>query len=103
MKEGHLKEAQTITVLNPTGAAATARDEPAPRLETLHAKRIALFWNAKKNGDAVLDGIVAGLSASGLEFESERFRKDIAMRGASEALLRTISERADVVINAVAD
>lgn len=46
---------QNWELLIPAGVVEQARIDPAPRIDRLEGKTIALRWNGKNNGDVVLD------------------------------------------------
>ncbi len=46
---------QEWDLIMPTGVIEKAASKPAPRINTLEGKTIALRWNGKHNGNVVLD------------------------------------------------
>lgn len=46
---------QEWELINPTGVIEKAAIKPAPRINALEGKTIALRWNGKHNGNVVLD------------------------------------------------
>ena len=53
------EQPQEWTLVNPAGIIERAAVAPAPRIDSLEGKTIALRWNGKNNGDVVLDRLAA--------------------------------------------
>ena len=92
-----------ITILEPRWVAQADSAKPSPRPASLKGARIVTLWNAKPGGDALLRGVEQGLARAGLGPVQARFKKEVAVHEAGEALLSQVAQSADVVINAVAD
>ncbi len=92
-----------ITILEPRWVAKVDSAQLSPRPSDLRSARIVTLWNAKPGGDALLRGVEQGLDRAGLGPVAERFKKEVAVHEAGEALLSQVAQSADVVINAIAD
>ena len=92
-----------VIVLDPTARANVVERVMADRVQSLNGKVIGLLWNSKPNGDLLLHRVT--------ELLCERFKvADVVKRQrrstvmpAYEAVVDSLAEEADVVINAVAD
>jgi hypothetical protein len=90
-----------VTLLDPTSERLPAQRERTPRPATLDGLTIGLLDIAKARGDVFLDRIAEHLTERGLQVE--HFRKPTFTKVLPPALTREIVERADVVIEALAD
>ena len=52
---GAAEQPQEWELVTPIGVIEQAQIDPAPRINTLEGKTIALRWNGKNNGDIFLD------------------------------------------------
>ena len=93
----------TIVVLEPVWRAKTERAAAARRPESLEGKRIALLWNAKPNGDAILRGVGTAMQSLGHQVIEAQHKKPFAMDGAGAELIAQVAKAGDCVVNAVAD
>ncbi len=88
-------------LLDPTGELASATRAPARRPESLDGATIGLLDISKARGDVFLDRIAERLGERG--HRVERFRKPTFTRPAPVDLRQEITEKCDVVIEALAD
>jgi hypothetical protein len=88
-------------VLDPTSEHAPATRERARRPAALDGKTIGLLDISKARGDVFLDRLQARLEDRGLKVE--RFRKPTFTKVAPIDLRHEISQKCDVVIEALAD
>jgi len=88
-------------LLDPTGELAAVTRARAPRPGSLDGATIGLLDISKARGDVFLDRIAERLSERG--WHVERFRKPTFTRPAPIDLRHEISEKCDVVIEALAD
>lgn len=88
-------------LLDPTGERATATRERAPRPSSLEGKTVGLLDISKARGDVFLDRVQERLEERGLHVE--RFRKPTFTKVAPIDLRHEISQKCDVVIEALAD
>lgn len=88
-------------VLDPTGELAPATRERTPRPTSLDGKTVGLLDISKARGDVFLDRIEERLEERGLKVE--RFRKPTFTKVAPIDLRHEISQKCDVVIEALAD
>lgn len=88
-------------LLDPTAELAAAVRSPAARPATLDGATIGLLDISKARGDVFLDRIEERLAERG--WRVERFRKPTFTRPAPVDLRREITEKCDVVIEALAD
>lgn len=88
-------------LLDPTGELTAATRTRAPRPESLEGATIGLLDISKARGDVFLDRIAERLAERG--HRVERFRKPTFTRPAPIDLRREITEKCDVVIEALAD
>ena len=90
-----------MRLLDPTSERAAATRERAPRPDTLDGLRVALLDISKPRGNVFLDRVEAGLRARGIDVE--RFSKPTFTKPAPVDLRHEITEKCDVVIEALAD
>jgi len=88
-------------LLDPTGERAAATRERAPRPSSLEGKTVGLLDISKARGDVFLDRVQERLEERGLHVE--RFRKPTFTKVAPIDLRHEISQKCDVVIEALAD
>lgn len=88
-------------VLDPTGELAPATRERTPRPASLEGKTVGLLDISKARGDVFLDRIEKRLEERGMKVE--RFRKPTFTKVAPIDLRHEISQKCDVVIEALAD
>jgi hypothetical protein len=91
----------TRQLLDPTSERFPAHRERTPRPASLEGLTIGLLDIAKARGDVFLDRVEEHLTERGLRVE--RFRKPTFTKVLPPALTRDVAERADVVIEALAD
>ena len=89
------------TVLDPTSEQSPATRERAARPASLDGLTIGLLDISKARGDVFLDRLDEQLQARGLR--TERFRKPTFTKPAPVDLRHEISQRCEVVIEALAD
>jgi hypothetical protein len=94
-------ERRSAVVLDPTGERAPAQRQRLGRPETLAGRTIGLLDISKMRGDVFLDRVAEHLVERGLRVE--RFAKPTFTKPAPIDLRREISQRCDVVIEALAD
>lgn len=88
-------------LLDPTGELAPTRRERRPRPETLEGLTVGLLDISKARGDVFLDRVEELLVQRGLRVE--RFRKPTFTKPAPIDLRHEITQKCDVVIEALAD
>ena len=88
-------------VLDPTAELAPATRERTPRPAALAGKTVGLLDISKARGNVFLDRIHERLEARGLKVE--RFKKPTFTKVAPIDLRHEISQKCDVVIEALAD
>jgi len=88
-------------VLDPTDERIPASHRPAPRLDRLRGKTVALLDISKARGEVFLARLAQGLEARGARVE--HFRKPTFARPAPLDLRRQIATRCEAVIEALAD
>jgi hypothetical protein len=88
-------------LLDPTSERLPAHRERTPRPASLDGLTIGLLDIAKARGDVYLDRVEEHLTERGLQVK--RFRKPTFTKVLPPALTRSIIERADAVIEALAD
>jgi len=91
----------TVTVLDPTGERAPARSTCSVRPVSLDGLRVGLLDISKARGDVFLDRIAERCAERGLSVT--RFAKPTFTKPAPADLRYEISQRCDVVIEALAD
>jgi hypothetical protein len=89
------------TVLDPTAEQAPATRELTRRPSSLEGKTVGLLDISKARGDVFLDRVQQRLEERGLRVE--RFRKPTFTKVAPIDLRHEISQKCDVVIEALAD
>jgi hypothetical protein len=94
-------EQRGAVVLDPTGERAPAQRRRLGRPETLSGRTIGLLDISKMRGDVFLDRVAERLVERGLRVE--RFAKPTFTKPAPIDLRHEISQRCDVVIEALAD
>jgi hypothetical protein len=93
-----------IVLVNPMNEAVSAKREPAPRLDTLAGKTIALLDISKPGGSVFLDALERLLTARYDVAEVVRAMKPTFTKPApDEVMNRLIAARPDGVIEALAD
>jgi hypothetical protein len=91
-------------LVNPMNEAARAKGAPAPRLETLVGKAVALLDISKPGGDVFLDRIAALLAERHGVARVIRERKPAFSKPAPGAVMeRLIAARPDAVVEGLAD
>lgn len=88
-------------LLDPTSERTPARRERDGRPPSLDGLAVGLLDIAKSRGDVFLDRLEELLAGRGLRVE--RFRKPTFTKVLPASLGREIGERADVVVEALAD
>ena len=88
-------------VLDPTGEQAPATRELTRRPASLAGKTVGLLDISKARGDVFLDRVEQHLEERGMKVE--RFRKPTFTKVAPIDLRHEISQKCDVVIEALAD
>jgi hypothetical protein len=88
-------------VLDPTAEQAPATRERTRRPPSLDGKTVGLLDISKARGDVFLDRVQQRLEERGLKVE--RFRKPTFTKVAPIDLRHEISQKCDVVIEALAD
>ena len=91
----------TRVVLDPTAERAPATRERARRVASLDGTTVALLDISKARGDVFLDRLQERLEARGITVE--RFKKPTFTKVAPIDLRHEISQKCDVVIEALAD
>lgn len=91
----------STTVLDPTGEQRPPQMAEAPRKESLDGVTVGLLDISKPRGDVFLNRLDELLTARGLRVE--RFSKPTFTKPAPVDLRHEISQRCDVVIEALAD
>jgi len=93
-----------MILVNPLDETPRARGRPAPRLDTLEGKTIALLDISKPGGRFFLDRLEALLRARAAGLAIVRAAKPTFARPASEELIRRLlGPRCDAVVEALAD
>jgi len=93
-----------IVLVNPMNEAVSAKREPAPRLDTLAGKTIALLDISKPGGSIFLDALERLLTARYGVAKVVRVMKPTFTKPApDEVMNRLIAARPDGVIEALAD
>lgn len=90
-----------MRLLDPSGERAPASRPPAPRLDGLDGRTVALLDISKPRGDIFLDTLEGVLVERGAKVE--RFRKPTFTKNAPDDLRARIAERCDAAIEALAD
>ena len=88
-------------LLDPTAEHAAATRERTKRPSSLEGKTVGLLDISKARGDVFLDRVQSRLEERGLTVE--RFRKPTFTKVAPIDLRHEISQKCDVVIEALAD
>jgi hypothetical protein len=96
-----VNENQGRVLIDPTSERASATRERARRPKVLDGKTVGLLDIAKARGNVFLDRVQEHLLARGLEVE--RFSKPTFTKPAPIDLRHEISQKCDVVIEALAD
>ncbi len=92
---------EPLTVLDPTDERKAPEREQVPRLESVAGRRLALLDISKARGDVFLERLAERLRDLGAQVES--YKKPTFSRPAPLDLRQQIAERADAVIEALAD
>ena len=91
-----------ITIMDPTDEHVPVQRQVSPRQGTI-AGRIALLDISKARGNVLLDHFQALIKQRLPELTLERFAKPTFSKPAPDDLRREIRDRADFVIEALAD
>ena len=89
------------TMRDPTAETANAMRERRPPPPNLEGKTVALLSISKERSDEFMNALEPLIQAAGVE--TLRFKKPTHTKPAPEALLQDIIERADIVVEALAD
>ncbi len=89
------------TLIDPTNEAAPAARAPAPRLDSIDGRTLALLDISKARGNVFLDRLEERLTSRGAAVV--RFTKPTFSKVAPADLRAEIAERCDAVIEALAD
>jgi len=92
---------EALTVLDPTDEREAPERRRVPRLPSVAGRKLALLDISKARGDVFLERLAERLRGLGAEVES--FKKPTFSRPAPLDLRQQIAERADAVIEALAD
>lgn len=92
---------QNRVLLDPTDESRPALRDPAPRLNSVNGKRIALLDISKPLGNFFLDRLEQVLTSHGAMVE--RFAKPTFTKPAPVDLRQQIATRCEAVIEALAD
>ncbi|MBI2909492.1 MAG: hypothetical protein HYX92_17745 [Chloroflexi bacterium] len=68
-----------IEVMNPVAEVRPKGVTPAPRLDTLDGKKIALWWNTKSNGDVALTAAAEAIQRHFKNVTFERFTLQLGL------------------------
>lgn len=90
-----------FTMRDPTAETAAVLRERLPPPASLNGKTVALLSISKERSDEFMDALEPLIQAAGVRII--RFKKPTHTKPAPEAVLQDIVERADVVIEALAD
>lgn len=97
------RQANHITVLDPTAETRAAPHELAPRPPELDGKVIGLLDNAKQNADVLLSRVAEALSKRYGIGGVVRQQKPRTAADAPPPMLEELAQRCQLVINAVGD
>jgi hypothetical protein len=103
--ESLIRSKKTMPILiNPMNESLPERQLPAPRLESLQAKRVVLLDISKPGGRIFLDSLErALLSRHGVAEVVRESKPTFAKPAPGEVMERVVAHRPDAVIEALAD
>ena len=92
---------ESYTMRDPTGELSPIKRERLPPPNSLAGKTVGLLSISKERSDEFLDSVAKELSKQGITVE--RFIKPTHTKPAPEAIIESIVDKCDVVVEGLAD